>query len=243
MPIDKSKLGTRTESANLIPTFLFKPQKFVNYETALKWQQNWQKHLFEAKKTAQAIWLLEHPLCYTMGKGSSEKNLLFDPLTSKWPLYKINRGGEVTCHMPGQLVAYPVLDLRKYQTDLHWYLRKLEAVLINVLTNLGLAGKKRKGLTGVWIEDRKVASIGVSCRRWVTQHGLALNVNCDMEAFRAVVPCGLVNHPMGKINDWIPGITVEEVKPLLMQSFKKHFHLDWKKMESLERPEEFSSYF
>ncbi len=241
MPVDKSKLVTKSSSANNLSTFLFEPNELVDYEKALRWQQNWQKRLIFGPETAQAVWLLEHPICYTMGKGASQKNLLFDPNTSPWPLYRINRGGEATCHLPGQLVAYPILDLRRYTTDLHWYLRKLEDVLIDVLANLELHGERVKGLTGLWINGQKVAAIGVGCRRWITQHGFSLNINCEMESFKKVVPCGLINHPVGKLNDWIPGLTIKEVKPLLTRSLEKQFSLKWQQIGPMERTEDFAT--
>ena len=122
----------------------------------------------------EAVWLLQHPPCYTLGRGASDQHLLFDPSDPPAPLHRIDRGGEVTHHMPGQLVAYPVLDLRRRRCDLHWYLRELEQVVLDVLSQLGLCGERVEGMTGVWLDGRKVAAIGVGCRRWITQHGLAL---------------------------------------------------------------------
>ncbi len=164
-----------------------------------------------------------------MGRGASERNLLFDPRNSSMDLYRIDRGGEVTHHLPGQLVVYPVLDLHRHKQDLHWYLRKLEAVLIDVLDHLDLEGETIPGMTGVWIKGRKVASIGVGCRRWVTQHGLALNIDCEMDGFQNVIPCGLHECPMGRLKDWIPGISVPEVQPLMKKAISKAFNITWKK--------------
>ena len=129
--------------------------------------------------------------------------------------------------MPGQLVAYPVLDLRRRQCDLHWYLRQLEQVVIDVLAQTGLVGERVDGMTGVWLEGRKLAAIGVGCRRWITQHGLALNVDGDLSGFAAVVPCGLKGKPVGRLSDWIPGITVAEVQPLVREALAHRFALHW----------------
>ena len=96
-------------------------------------------------------------------------------------------------------------------------------------------------MTGLWLEGRKVAAIGIGCRRWITQHGFALNVDCDLQGFKSVVPCGLINHPVGKLNDWIPGLSIKEVKPLLTQAFQKRFSLNWQGLESIENFEEFIS--
>ncbi len=227
MPLDNGKLIVRKTSSENLSAFLFEPSELVPFETALRWQKNWQNLLLSENVAEQAVWFLQHSSCYTLGRGASESNLLFDPNDPPLNLYRADRGGEVTHHMPGQLVVYPVLNLRFYKTDLHWYLRELEGVLIHLLRLLGLKGERIPGLTGVWVRDRKVAAIGVGCRRWITQHGLALNVDCDLYGYRAVVPCGLEEHPIGRLIDWIPGITVKEVQPLLKNCFSKTFGLDW----------------
>ncbi|MED5263637.1 MAG: lipoyl(octanoyl) transferase LipB [Cyanobacteriota bacterium] len=241
MPIDIGKLGTTSTSAQSQSTFLFECSEPVPFEMAWLWQQQWQQQLFAKPLAPQAVWLLQHQACYTLGRGASEANLLFDVNNPPAALHRIDRGGEVTHHLPGQLVVYPVLDLRRYQTDLHWYLRQLEQVLIDVLAVLGLAGERLQGLTGLWLEGRKVAAIGVGCRRWITQHGLALNVDCDLESFSAVVPCGLVGHPVGRLNQWIPGLTVAEVQPLMRQSLSDRFGLGWQIPEPLAKPGAFAS--
>jgi len=233
VPVDISKLGKTSASAKPPTAFLFECSELVPLNTALAWQRQWQQHLFAQPLAPQAVWLLQHQPCYTLGRGASEANLLFDLNNPPAALYRIDRGGEVTHHLPGQLVAYPVLDLRRYQTDLHWYLRQLEQVLIDVLAVLGLAGERLQGLTGLWLEGRKVAAIGVGCRRWITQHGLALNVDCDLEGFSAVVPCGLADHSVGRLDQWIPGLTVAEVQPLMRQSFSERFGLAWQTPDSL----------
>ena len=112
--------------------------------------------------------------------------------------------------------------------DLHWYLRQLEQVVIDVLQALGLQGERIEGLTGVWLDQRKVAAIGVGCRRWITQHGLALNVTCDLEGFRSVVPCGLKGRSVGRLRDWIPDLEIEIVQSLLRDALAARFDLVWK---------------
>ena len=151
----------------------------------------------------------------------------FDPAEPPAPLYRIDRGGEVTHHLPGQLVAYPVLDLQRRTPDLHWYLRQLEQVVLDVLAELGLEGQRLPGLTGLWLDNRKVAAIGVGCRRWITQHGLALNVDCSMQGFERVTPCGLTGREVGRLADWLPGLTSAEVQPLLRQALTHRFGLVW----------------
>jgi lipoyl(octanoyl) transferase len=112
------------------------------------------------------------------------------------PLFAINRGGQATYHGPGQLMGYPIIDLRRYGHDLHKYLRWLEQLLIEVLAKYGIAATRRESLTGVWVEDRKIASIGVGVRHWITMHGFALNVCGDLSPFNHIVPCGIDNVAM-----------------------------------------------
>ena len=125
-------------------------------------------------------------------------------------------------------MIYPVLDLHRHCTDLHWYLRQLEQVVIDVMATLGLRGERLAGLTGVWLDQCKVAAIGVGCRRWITQHGVALNVSCAMEGFEAVVPCGLAGRAVGRLSDWIPGLRVSDVQPLVAEVMAARFGLRWK---------------
>ena len=203
--------------------FLFEPKDLVPFESAWSWQRNWQRSLMDGSKSSSAVWLLQHLNCYTLGRGASEANMLFDFNNPPFPVYRIDRGGEITYHLPGQLVVYPVLDLRNYKKDLDWYLRELEQVGLEVLIKLGLKGERIPGLTGLWIEGRKVLSIGVGCRRWITQHGLSLNINCDLEGFELIVPCGIKGNSMGTLNSWIPGIEVGDVQPLMKDCLEDRF--------------------
>ncbi len=134
--------------------------------------------------------LLEHEPVYTIGRTPDRSSLL-GATHLPHPLFSINRGGQATYHGPGQLVGYPIIDLRACGQDLHKYLRWLEQMLIDFLADYDLAGQRRSGLTGVWIGDRKIASIGVGVRHWVTMHGFALNVGGDLSAFARIVPCGI----------------------------------------------------
>ena len=176
-----------------------------------------------------------YALFMEMGTGKTKvaldtMALLFEENKSPLPVFIIERGGEVTHHMPGQIVGYLVLNLSLHKKDLSWYLRELEQVLIDVLDLLGMEGKRINGLTGVWCEDKKVGSIGIGCKRWVTQHGFSLNVDCDLMGFEKIIPCGLDKVKLGKLSDWIPGIKVCDVKPLLRESVKRRFKLNWEKI-------------
>ena len=199
----------------------------MGFNTAWHQQRRWQQRLMEDPEAPEAVWFLEHPACYTLGRGAVLDHLHFDPAAPPAPLHRIDRGGEVTHHLPGQLVVYPVLDLRRHQPDLHWYLRELEQVLIDVMAELGLRGERVSGLTGLWLDGCKVAAIGVGCRRWITQHGMALNVSCAMEGFAQITPCGLVGRPVGRLSDWLPGLTVAEVQPLVRLALARRFGLVW----------------
>ena len=138
--------------------------------------------------------LVEHPPVVTLGRSSKERHLLASPalLAARGvELFEVERGGDVTFHGPGQLVGYPIVDLKRHKQDLHWYLRQVEEGLIRAVAPLGITGERSAGYTGVWTEGRKLASIGVHARDWVTWHGFALNVNTDLRYFDLMVPCGI----------------------------------------------------
>lgn len=142
------------------------------------------------------VLLLEHPDVITLGRGASAENLLLDEAAlhrDGYDVFRVNRGGDVTWHGPGQLVGYPILDLSaRGEEDVHRYVRTLEGVLIDTLADFGIPAERRRGYTGVWLDPRrKIASIGVGVRRWVTMHGFALNVSCDLNRFSPIVACGL----------------------------------------------------
>jgi lipoyl(octanoyl) transferase len=160
----------------------------LDYLSAAKVQQQ-----IVARKQRQTsddvLLLVEHPHVYTLGRGGKEANVLA-PL--EVPVYRTDRGGDVTYHGPGQLVAYPIIDLRsKLRKDVHRYVRNLELSAIRALNSFGLTGTRRPPYTGIWIGDKKIAAIGVAVRRCITFHGIALNVNTDLDYFKRIIPCGL----------------------------------------------------
>ncbi len=197
----------------------------VPYQTA--W--DWQKQLVADRKAnpdlPDSLILLEHPAVYTLGQGADPGFLKFDPTTSAYELHRIERGGEVTYHCPGQLVGYPILNLQRHTKDLHAYLRQLETVVLQVLAHYGLMGEQIPGLTGVWVEGRKVAAIGIKVSRWITMHGFALNICPDLSGFEQIVPCGISDRPVGSLAEWIPGIHLADVKPIVIQAFEDTFQL------------------
>lgn len=176
-------------------------------------------------RVGDAVFLVEHDPVVTRGRRSAEGDASEVP----FPVVSIGRGGEATYHGPGQLVAYPIVFLPEGRRDLHKYLRDLEQVVIETLDNLGLAGRRVDGLTGVWIGDKKVCSIGVAVRRWVTWHGLALNVTTDMSAFGSFAPCGLSADVMTRVADELPGGFQEQealmvrVKAAISRAFNGRF--------------------
>jgi len=138
--------------------------------------------------------ITEHNPVITIGKSGNIKNLLADEsyLESKGiEIIKIDRGGDITFHGPGQLVFYPILNLSAFEEDVHWYLRKLEEIIIKTLVDFGIEGKRIPGLTGVWVGDNKICAIGVKVTRWVSMHGFALNLSTDLNYFKHIVPCGI----------------------------------------------------
>ena len=191
---------------------------------------NWQKQLLQQRRQnpdlPDLLILLEHPPVYTLGHGASLDFLQFDLDKSAEEVYRIERGGEVTYHCPGQLVGYPILNLQYHHKDLHWYLRQLEAVIIRVLAAYGLKGDRIPGLTGVWLEGYKVAAIGIKVSRWITMHGFALNVCPNMTGFSKIVPCGIADKPVGSLQAWIPDIQLEQVRLQVAKSFAEVFGVE-----------------
>ncbi|MCS6925230.1 MAG: lipoyl(octanoyl) transferase LipB [Candidatus Binatia bacterium] len=159
----------------------------VAYERALAWQEVLREKRWLGE-LGDMLLLLEHPPVFTLGRGGKMQHLL---RRRQVPVYRVGRGGDVTFHGPGQLVGYPIIALTGHRRDIHAYLRALETVLVMTLQAYGLQAHRREGLTGVWVGEEKIASIGVGVRRWVTYHGFALNVDPDLSYFSDIVPCGL----------------------------------------------------
>jgi lipoyl(octanoyl) transferase len=216
---------------------LFEIAAPVPFPRAWTWQRQLQARLLADPGGPEALLALQHEPCYTLGRGADPAHLGFDPAAPPLPLHRIDRGGEVTHHAPGQLVLYPVLNLQRHGADLHHYLRSLEQVVIDVLAGQGLVGERISGLTGVWLEGRKLAAIGVGARRWISQHGLALNVDCSLEGYRAITPCGIADRPVGRLVDWRPGLSAAAVQPQLIAAFARRFGLELRPPEPPDWPE------
>ena len=171
----------------------------VPYARALELQRAVARARISGEIAQDVLLLLEHPPVVTLGRSAKAHNLVASPelLAARGvELFEVERGGDVTFHGPGQLVGYPIVNLRGHKQDLHWYLRRVEEVLIRALDQIGIAAQRSEGRTGVWTGDRKIASIGVHARDWVTWHGFALNVSTDLSFFDLMVPCGLAGVTM-----------------------------------------------
>jgi len=205
-------------------SILKEPNKILYFEKVLKLQETYQQSLITGASKNQFVWIGEHNLCYTIGRGGDPKNIL-SSLNKNINIFKINRGGEVTCHMPGQLVVYLVLDLNNYKKDLNWYLRTLEEIIIKILKNFNIDSSRKKGFTGVWCGNKKIASIGIGCKRWITIHGFSLNVNCSLNHFESIIPCGIKGCLMTKISDFNPHVSISDVKDIVKNIIKEELNL------------------
>ena len=193
----------------------------VRFEEAFALQEEIVARKIAAAACADELLLLEHEPVYTIGRTPDQSSLL-DAARLPHPVVQINRGGQATYHGPGQLVGYPILDLNPRGRDLHRYLRALEELLIVALAEFGIPGGRREGLTGVWVGGKKIASIGVGVRRWVTMHGFALNVCGDLAPFGQITPCGIVGVEMTSVErERGSAVSVETVARCVGEIFAK----------------------
>ena len=175
---------------------------------------------------SETVWLLEHPALYTAGTSADESDLL----EARFPVYKTGRGGEYTYHGPGQRVAYVMLDLKKRQSkpDVRHYVWSLEEWIIQTLAEFDIKGERREGRVGIWVvmpdgSESKIAAIGVRIRKWVTYHGIAINVNPDLSHFGGIVPCGISQHGVTSMHDLGKKISMEELDSVLKEKFRLVF--------------------
>jgi lipoyl(octanoyl) transferase len=227
---------------------LFKDLGVIDYQEAWDYQERLfqelvarkiaNRNLPEAEHTPQQHHLLfcEHPHVYTLGKSGTEEHLLLNPtlLAAKGAaFYKINRGGDITYHGPGQIVGYPILDLDFFFTDIHKYLRYLEEAIILTMAHYGLKGERYPSFTGVWMDveipakARKVCALGVRCSRWVTMHGFAFNVNTDLSYFQNIVPCGISDKKVTSLEQELGyKLDMKEVKNLVKANLAALFGMN-----------------
>jgi lipoate-protein ligase B len=200
------------------------------YSDALDLQRHIARDRITGALPQDVLLLVEHPPVVTLGRASKEKNLIASPafLESKGvELFEVERGGDVTFHGPGQLVGYPIIDLKRHRQDLHWYLRKIEEALINTLADYDIPGERNTSFTGVWTRGKKIASIGVHARDWVTWHGFALNVTTDLSYFDLIVPCGIDGVVMTSIARelGLENVSVQDVRDRVSAKFAEAFDL------------------
>ncbi|MER3373953.1 MAG: lipoyl(octanoyl) transferase LipB [Allomuricauda sp.] len=219
---------------------------FKDYKETWDYQEQLFQNIVEAKiknrregtdlETPNHFLFVEHPHVYTLGKSGDITNLLVDEkaLEEKGAsFYKINRGGDITYHGPGQVVGYPILDLDNFFTDIHKYLRFLEEMVIRTLAEYGLKAERSEGETGVWLDvgtpfARKICAMGVRASRWVTMHGFALNVNTDLGYFDLMIPCGIKDKAVTSLNVELGQreVSMEEVKVKLLRHFQELFEAE-----------------
>lgn len=185
--------------------------------------------------TPNYLFFVEHPHVYTLGKSGDMQNMLANQEqlnTINATFVKTNRGGDITYHGPGQIVGYPILDLENFKTDIHWYMRSLEEVIIKTLEEYGLKGERSKGETGVWLDvgkpyARKICAMGVKASRWVTMHGFALNVNTDLRYFEYIIPCGIKDKQVTSLQRELQQeLPMEEVKEKVLTHFQEVFEIE-----------------
>ncbi|KAI0523056.1 hypothetical protein KFK09_005446 [Dendrobium nobile] len=182
----------------------------IPYKEAWSWQKSvvkMRQSLVERDEDhSDTLIILQHQPVYTLGTRSLEKFLKFDIKNAPYDLYQTERGGEATYHGPGQLVMYPIVNLRCHKMDIHWYLRSLEEVVIRALfTTFSVKASRIDGLTGVWVGNKKLAAVGIRVSRWITYHGLALNVTTDLAPFQQIVPCGIYDREVGTLCEFLWG--------------------------------------
>ena len=206
------------------------------YAAALELQREVARRVISGEIAEDVLLLVEHPPVVTLGRASREDHLLASPelLRARGAeLFEVERGGDVTFHGPGQLVGYPILDLKRHRQDLHWYLRQVEEALIRTLAGIGIVAGRQAGQTGVWTGGRKIASIGVHAREWVTWHGFALNVSTDLSWFELMVPCGIAGVSMTSIErETGESLPLEVVADRVLSSFSEVFDVTAQRIDA-----------
>ncbi|MCU0415217.1 MAG: lipoyl(octanoyl) transferase LipB [Ignavibacteriaceae bacterium] len=211
---------------------------FIDYKEAWDLQQE-----IHSKRVANEaddfLFLLEHPNTYTLGKTAHKENLVGSEdylKQNQISVYDIDRGGDITYHGPGQIVGYPIIDLNNWFKDTHKYLRALEEVIIKTCENYGLQCGRNEKHTGVWIDDRKIAAIGIKVSRWVTMHGFAFNINTDLNLFKGIIPCGIQDKSVTSLSKELKKeIDTNEVKEILLRNFFTLF--SYEKIRAIQKVE------
>ena len=197
---------------------------FLDYKNSWNYQKELQKKVLIGD-CSDSIIFVEHDSVYTFGKNSDKSNLLVSN-DSKIKIYETERGGEITYHGPGQIVCYPILNLKNFKQSVTWYMRALEEVIIETLKLFNIKATRKDGLTGVWVKDEKIGAQGVRMTKWVTMHGFALNVNTDLRFFNDIIPCGIKDFGVTSIEKIIgKEQDLSLVKEHILISFAKVFNI------------------
>ena len=197
---------------------------FLDYKNSWNYQKELQKKVMIGD-CSDSIIFVEHDSVYTFGKNSDKSNLLVSK-DSKIKIYETERGGEITYHGPGQIVCYPILNLKNFKQSVTWYMRALEEVIIETLKLFNIKATRKDGLTGVWVKDEKIGAQGVRMTKWVTMHGFALNVNTDLRFFNDIIPCGIKDFGVTSIEKIIgKEQDLSLVKEHILISFAKVFNI------------------
>ena len=195
---------------------------FKKYKSVLSLQKKLQKQRI-AGNTQDTLILVEHEPVYTLGKNANRHHLL-QSRDKSVEVYNIKRGGDVTFHGPGQLVGYPILDLRNYKKSVSWYMRTLEELTIRVLKEFDIKGSRIKGLTGVWVENKKIAAQGVRISRWVTMHGFSINVCPQLSYYDGIIPCGIFNYDVTSMEECLnKKLSIKKIKNFVSEIFLELF--------------------
>lgn len=204
--------------------------EIIDYGKAYKLQKSLLQEKIEGSNIDYLI-LLQHNPVITIGRNANTSNILVSESLLKSygvELYEIERGGDVTYHGPGQITGYPILDLRHFKKDVHWYIRNLEEVIIRVLEEYGITGKRVEKYTGVWVGDEKIAAIGVAIKRWVTFHGFAFNVYPDLSYFKLINPCGITDKGVTSLEKILGyKVNLEEVEQAIIRNFIDLFDINY----------------
>ena len=195
---------------------------FKKYKSVLSLQKKLQKQRIAGNKQDTLI-LVEHEPVYTLGKNANRHHLL-QSRDKSVEVYNIKRGGDVTFHGPGQLVGYPILDLRNYKKSVSWYMRTLEELTIRVLNEFDIKGSRIKGLTGVWVENKKIAAQGVRISRWVTMHGFSINVCPQLSYYDGIIPCGIFDYDVTSMEECLnKKLSIKKIKNSISEIFLELF--------------------
>ena len=206
--------------------------KLTSFENAWRWQRALVEFLNNNRKinedAPEYMLIVQHRSVYSLGKGAEVKNIKIPVSQMKThDVFRIERGGDITWHGKGQLVVYPILDLNRHKKDLHWYVYSLEKVVIEALSHYDIQAERSDVNRGVWIGNNKICAVGITASRWITMHGIAININCDLSNFDNIVPCGIADPNRGvcSLEQFNPNISMKEFQTTLLTCFSNEFNI------------------